>query len=139
MSLFKAFSMELDPDLYYQDLKESFLDVIYSTEKAGTVTKDDVVALVSVYASVGALYMWEVAVNLEDVPELKESMKFMNSFIAEAVGKAGLHYFEAEQGYSIVDKAVQQALDNNGVASVEAIEGFINEIEESYKEDELDD
>lgn len=138
MSLFKAFTLEIDFDWDYQDLKDDFLDIIYGIQETKEVTKQDVIALLAVYGTFGTLYMADVAATLDDLPEIKDNMKFMNSYIAEAVSKAGLHYFEAEQGYSIVDKVVQEALDNNGVVTVEAIESFIDEVEASYQEEEIE-
>lgn len=139
MSLFKAFNIEIGFDWDYQDLKDDFLDIIYGVQQTGEVTKQDVIALLSVYGTFGTLYMADVAATLDDLPEIKDNMKFMNSYIAESISKAGLHYFEAEQGYSIVDKVVQEALDNGGIASVEAIDGFINDIESSYQEEEIEE
>ena len=65
-------------------------------------------------------------------------MKFMNSYIATFVTEAGFHYYNKEQGFSIIDKAVQAALDTNGVVSEEQIDDFITEIEDSYVEVEVD-
>jgi hypothetical protein len=64
-------------------------------------------------------------------------MKFMNSYIAEACNVTGLHYFHMEGTFSIVDKAVQGALDNGGTISTEAVKAIIEEIEESYIQDEV--
>jgi len=95
---------------------------------------NDVATLVGLYAEYGAAYMALIAVTLEEPKDSSTTMKFMNSIIAEAVSKAGLHYFNLEHGFSIVDKAVQSAVDNGGIPLEKDILAVIQEIEDSYKE-----
>jgi hypothetical protein len=103
------------------------------------VTQEDVLALVAFYAEYGVSYMTMIATSLEEPRGASETMKFMNSLIAEAVTAAGLHYFNLERGFSIVDKAVQSALDNGGVPSTQAIMDIIKEIEDSYIEPDVEE
>ena len=63
----------------------------------------------------------------------------MNSIIAEAVNAAGLHYFNLDRGFSLVDKAVQSGLDNNGIPKTDDILAIIQEIEESYIEPDVEE
>lgn len=99
----------------------------------GQVTREDVITLVAFYAEYAVAYLDRVAETFEPVKDASETMKFMNSFIAEAVNEAGLHYYNFEKGWSIVDRAVQAALDNGGVALVSDIAAVVAEIEASHE------
>lgn len=135
MSLFKAYNLKRkSKPATFDDLRGDFLDVIANcTDKA---TRDDVVTMISLYTAFSVRYLEIVSVTLKDPEGASESMKFMNSLIAEAVHMAGLHYYDRERGHSIVDKPIQFALENGGVVTVDYINACIDSIEESYKEDE---
>jgi hypothetical protein len=138
MSLFKAYNLvRTAPALDNVDIKGTFLDVIAMTGEE--VTRENVVALVSLYTSYSINYLEAVATSLEDFPEASASMKFMNSYIAEAVHKAGLHYYHMEGSHSIIDKPIQFALDNGGVVTTAYVEECIQEIEDSYIEPEVEE
>lgn len=138
MSLFKAYNFTRTlPLADNEDLKGTFLDIIAMT--GDTVTKEQVVSMISVYATFSVNYLEAVATTLDDFPEASATMKFMNSYIAEACHLAGLHYYNREHGYSVIDKAVQFALDNNGLVKTDYIIECIQEIEDSYIEEELED
>jgi alpha-N-acetylglucosamine transferase len=66
-------------------------------------------------------------------------MKFMNSYIVSFLHELELHYYDKEQGYSVIDKAVQAALDNEGTVSVKEISNIVEEIEASYVEEDVED
>lgn len=100
------------------------------------INREDVITLVSFYAEYGVAYLDYIADSFEEPKRASDAMKFMNSAIAEAVNEAGLHYFNKERGYSVVDRAVQAALDNGGIALTTDIIKVVDEIEESYVEDE---
>lgn len=138
MSLFKAYknSSSVRTLEYIKKDFQHMFDAICHVDK---VEVSDVVALVAFYAEYGVSYMTMISTSLEEPRMASNTMKFMNSIIAEAVNAAGLHYFNAEHGFSIIDKAVQSALDNGGVATTEAIMAIIDEIEASYVEDEVED
>lgn len=135
MSILKAYRASFvtrDAD----DILMSFQHTLEDALDNGDLTREDVVALVAFYAEFGVNYLRTVAYTFRDPNGSQESMKFMNSVIAEAVHEAGLHYYNKEHGYSIIDKAVQEALDNDGVVTVAVINRIIDEIEETYIEDE---
>lgn len=139
MSLFKA--SKLNTKLRSFDaIRNDFVKMFDRVVDADKVTKDDVAILVSLYAEFGVVYMRNIAITLEDNTAASASMKFMNSIIAEAVSQAGLHYFDLDRGYSVVDKAVQAALDAGGIVAIEAMLDIINTIEKSYEpsEEELE-
>lgn len=136
MSLLKAFR-KYAPTKELYDIADSFRDVL---EEAGeTLTKEDMVKLVGIYGEYGAGYMFEAATTLDEPYGASMTMKFMNSYIAEGCREAGLHYFNKEHGFSIVDKVVQANLDAGTAISPEEVEAFIDEIEESYVEEEEED
>ena len=138
MSLFKAIKNEQSVrTLEY--IKKDFKQVFEGLADQPEVTKEDVVALVAFYAEFGVSYMTMIATSLDEPRGASETMKFMNSIIAEAVNMAGLHYFNLERGFSIVDKAVQSGLDNGGKPSTEEIIAIIKEIEDSYIEPDVEE
>lgn len=138
MSLFKAIKNEKSVRTLGV-IKNDFKQVFEGLADQEVVTKEDVVALVAFYAEYGVSYMTMIATSLEEPRGASETMKFMNSIIAEAVTAAGLHYFNLERGFSIVDKAVQSGLDNGGKPSTADIIAIIDEIEDSYIEPDVED
>lgn len=138
MSLFKAFRNTKSVRTL-NHIKKDFQMVFEQLADKEEITREDVLALVAFYAEYGVSYMTMIATSLEEPRGASETMKFMNSLIAEAVSAAGLHYFNLERGFSIVDKAVQSALDNGGVPSTTAISDIIQEIEDSYIEPDVED
>lgn len=138
MSLFKAFR-NTNSVRTLNHIKKDFQLVFEQLADKEEITREDVLALVAFYAEYGVSYMTMIATSLEEPRGASETMKFMNSLIAEAVSAAGLHYFNLERGFSIVDKAVQSALDNGGVPSTTAISDIIQEIEDSYIEPDVED
>jgi hypothetical protein len=62
-------------------------------------------------------------------------MKFMNSYIAEAMGGASLHYFHQE-GMTVIDLLLQKTLDKGITLSDVEIMETIDTIEASYDEDD---
>ncbi len=135
MSILKAYRANFVPR-NADEIVASFQHALDDALDQGALTRDAVVSLVAFYAEFGVNYLRTVAYTLRDPHGAQESMKFMNSVIAEAVHEAGLHYYNKEHGYSIIDKTVQEALDNEGVATVSIINQIIDEIEETYIEDE---
>ena len=99
------------------------------------IAEDTLLELVQLYSEYSVSYLTDVAHTLEEPRGANNSMKFMNSYIAEITNRAGVHYFNAEQGYSIIDKTVQLALDNNGLVTHDQVQDVINDIEESYVEE----
>lgn len=139
MSLFKAYS-NMTTARSLDKIREDF-QVVFDriAENQDTVTPVDVAEMTQLYAEYGATYMSLIAVSLQEPKGASETMKFMNSIIAEVVTKADLHYFDLERGFSIVDKAVQAALDNGGVPTMKSVMDIITEIEDSYKEEDVED
>lgn len=133
MSLFKAYHMMKARKR--SEILEDFKIVIHHMMEDKHVSQTHLTKLVVLYAEYSTSYLAEVAVTFQEPKDANSTMKFMNSYIAEVTNKANLHYFNAEQGFSIIDKAVQAALDNNGLVTFDAVIDIINDIEESYKEE----
>lgn len=134
MSLLKTYRNEL-VSRPFSGIVRDFTDAFHEAAKS-TITKADVVVLVSYYAEYAVAYLSYVAETLEEPKNASSTMKFMNSLIAEAVNEAGLHYYNKERGWSVVDRAVQAAIDNGGVALISDIVTVIDEIEATHVEDE---
>lgn len=138
MSLFKARNIKrATASSSMEETKDAFLSTLNLIE---TVPKDeDVVLLVLFYANYSVQYLEKVAWSLEEDAEASQAMKFMNSYIAEAMHLAGLHYYDRERGVSIVDKAIQGVLSNPDTFGEESVWDIIGEIEASYVEDAEDE
>jgi len=138
MSLLKALNLKSTPQPF-DVIRQDFLTVIntlgYPTIP---ITKEDVTALAVIYANYSIHYLIAIGTTLEAHEAEAKTMTFMNSFIAEAMHHAGLHYFNKEEGYSIVDKSIQVALDNDGVITMGDVDTIIDEIELVYAETEED-
>lgn len=119
-----------------ESIKEDFKSSVILATEGDTVTPKQVSELVSLYTEYSICYLQSVAMTLDEPQGMASTMKFMNSLIAEFMNKANLHYFHMEEGYSIVDKAIQVALDGNGHISEVEVEEIIGEIELSYVEPE---
>lgn len=138
MSIMKAYRNDLatrDAD----EILTSFQRVFENAMEKEMFDRGDVVALVSFYAEYGVAYLRQVAYTFHAPEQIQTTMKFMNSVIAEAVNEAGLHYYNREQGFSIIDKAVQEALDNGGLVTPEQINIIIDEIEVDYIQAEAEE
>ena len=138
MSLFKAHKNNCKVRTL-DEIKQDFKDFFDTLVDAPTITKEDVVTLTAFYAEFGVAYMMAISTTLDEPKGASDTMKFMNSIIAEAVNAAGLHYFNLDRGFSLVDKAVQSGLDNNGVPKTDDILAIIQEIEESYIEPDVEE
>ena len=135
MSLLKTYRNPLVPR-HLTEILQDFQAALYGMTQ-NTITKEDVVTLVAFYAEYGVAYLDYIASTFEEPKGASDSMKFMNSIIAEAINEAKLHYYNKERGYSVVDKAIQASLDNGGMATTNDIIKIIDEIEESYIEEEI--
>ena len=138
MSLLKAINLKSAPQPF-DATRQDFLNVIntlgYPTMP---ITKEDVAALAVIYADYSIHYLIAIGTTLEAHEAQAKTMTFMNSYIAEVMHHAGLHYFNKEEGYSIVDKAIQVALDNDGVITMDDVGNIIDTIELVYVETEED-
>ena len=137
MSILKAYRAGFttrNEEEILSDFQSAFEDAADRAE--GETTTLDVVALVAFYAEFGATYLRRAAYTLSEDTGASASMKFMNSIIAEVMHEAGLHYYNKEHGHSVVDRAVQLALDNDGVPTTEGIVAIIEEIEATHIPDE---
>lgn len=135
MSLIKAKNILVQNRESYDALRASFLEIVGSIYE-DKPTRSDIIVLLSVYTSYSINYLIDVAETLVEPKNIQQTMKFMNSYIAEYYRLANLHYFHKE-GFTIIDKCIQNALDNDGKIFYETIDKLISEIEESYKEDEV--
>lgn len=138
MSLFKARTItRTRANEGMEFMKNAFLETLNAIE--GQPKDEDVVLLVLFYADYSVQYLEKVAWSLEDDTEASQAMKFMNSYIAEAMHLAGLHYYDRERGFSVVDKAVQGMLSDPDNFGEEAIWDIIADIEGSYVEEVEDE
>lgn len=120
------------------DIKDAFKSAIIEATENENITPTNVADLVSLYAEYSVSYLQEVAMTLDEPVGMQATMKFMNSLIAEFMHSAKLHYYHMEGNYSIVDKAVQKALDGDGHITLEEVENIIGDIELSHIQDSLD-
>ncbi len=147
MSLLKAYHIELDPartlELIKADFTSSLEGVMTEIDKKQFVheTHEDALlaGMIALYAEYSVAYLHAVATTLEEPKNASDSMKFMNSYIVSFLHELELHYYDKEQGYSVIDKAVQAALDNEGTVSVKEISNIVEEIEASYVEEDVED
>jgi len=137
MSLIKAYNLDVPVSRTKELVKADFITALQDCFKAKElIGKAEIIPLVQYYAEYSCRYLKYVAYTLEEPQGEAATMKFMNSYIATFVTEAGLHYYNKEQGYSIIDKAVQAALDNKGVVTAEEVDSILTAIEDSYIEEE---
>lgn len=140
MSLIKAYKLKTQAGRNLELIKGDFIGAVNSCfMKIDSVGATDIAYLVKYYAEYSAYYLREVAKNLREPKDAQQNMKFMNSYIATMLHEGKLHYFNKEQGFSIIDKAVQLALEKEyAQLEIEDIFAIIDEIETSYVEKDLD-
>lgn len=134
MSLLKARKLGIKPE-GYGELQKVFLEVIDSTEEYGT---DNLVELIQVYTIYSVEFLIDIGCSLEKPKGVEDTMKLMNSFIAEITVATNNKYYHKEEGYTIIDKCIQYALDNGGTVGTEFIYEVIDEINNSYIEEEIE-
>lgn len=140
MSLIKAYNLQLEGNRDLSDIKTDFLLALEAAMMdTSNFTKEDIASLIKYYTEYSVEYLQTVAQTLEEPYDASSTMKFMNSYIASLMHEAKLHYYNKEKGYSIIDKAVQHALDNQGLISEAEIFEIFGEIEASYIEEELEE
>lgn len=132
MSLLKLLKAEI-PTKDVEVIKNDFLEIILTLQDSKAHT-EDVICLVQLYTDYSIQYLDRVARTLVQESSMRETMNLMNSYLAEVIKEAGLHYYNKEEGYSIIDKAVADAIDNEGVLKYNDIKDIITVIEESYVE-----
>ena len=132
MSLLKLLKAEI-PAKDVEVIKNDFLEVILTLQDSKAQT-EDVICLVQLYTDYSIQYLDRVARTLVQESSMRETMNLMNSYLAEVIKDAELHYFNKEEGYSIIDKSVADAIDNEGVLKYNDIKDIITVIEESYVE-----
>jgi hypothetical protein len=136
MSLLKAYNLQ--KPVKYGQLKEEFQAVFADIcEDTEATSIDDLADLLEIYAEYSVQYLQTVAVTLSDPSGVQDTMKYMNSIIAEVSRLVGVHYYHSN-GSTLVDKPVQDALDD--ALTLEGIKAWIAEIEASYiEEDEVEE
>jgi hypothetical protein len=136
MSLFKALKIQT-PTRDIKDIKQDFITLMETC--TDTPTKGDLLYAIVYYTEYSINYLLKVANTLEEPTSMKSTMTFMNSFIVELSNATGDKYYNKEHGYSIIDKSIQYALDNDGKIAIDIINDIINEINESYVEKEIEE
>jgi len=140
MSLLKAYNITRNTGRSLEKIKTDFMRTIeYCVVDLTNIGKIDIAHLIKYYVEYSTVYLSQVAQTLEEPKLASETMKFMNSFIVSILYEAELHYYDKEKGFSLIDKAVQEALDNNGIITVEYAISLIDEVEESYVEEDFDE
>ena len=135
MSLLKAYPLETDPARTLDLIKADFMSSVTAYMDEGD--EGDLIAeIIQYYTEYSILYLHHVATTLETPLGATDYMKFMNSYIVTILHEAELHYYNKAQGFSVIDKTVQQSLDNLTLVSVDEINIIMDEIEESYVEEE---
>ena len=118
----------------YESLQKDFLTLLDTNDTK--YDRADLVALIGVYTDISVKYLQSIAYSLTEPKSIQDSMKFMNSYIVEIVFNLNLKFIHAEEGYSIIDKCIQEALTKGNVVPG-FIEGVIDDIQESYEEPEV--
>jgi hypothetical protein len=133
MSLLKARDWKnLDGDTY-SDLEMSF-QLALDNER---INESLLASLIDIYAVYSVLYLREVSLTLKEPLTIQQTMKFMNSYIAEIAHKIEVPYFHKEEGYSLIDKAVQFVLDNGTSDSTDYVKSIMeNIVVKEVEEDE---
>lgn len=125
MSLLKARELKLGDNLFtYEFLEDTFKAVLDGiTEQS---IRSDLRYLLGIYANYSALYLREVSLTLVEPPRVNQTMKFMNSYIAEVCHKAEVPYYHKEEGYTIIDKVLGLIFDSGtSINNYDVIEPII--------------
>lgn len=138
MSLLKAYKLE-PTELTLHETASKFTRVYQELVDERQFNAVSVAVLVNLYTDYACEYLRISALTLKQPEGSDDTMKLMNSIIAEFVHLAHLHYFDLERGYSIIDKALQNKLDNNENACSGDVLKVIEEIEASYAEQQEDE
>lgn len=131
MSLLKANDLVVSNS--YNKVKTDFLDVVNSI--VGVPVRTDCVVLVRLYTDYSIIYLADISQTLDEPKGVNQTMKYMYSYIAEIFTACDLKLFHKTDGYTIVDKTIQEALDNKGTITYEYIDKVITDIQNSYVED----
>ena len=139
MSLFKAlsfngFSSDIDSTT---DLFVLTVEDIAVEDGVPLATTEQITGLLSVYIECSVEYL-RAAAQLSVDPTLDTQLKFMNSYLAEALRGAGLHYFHQE-GMTIIDLLLQKTLDKGDFLENFEIEAIVQDVEDSHIEEDEDE
>jgi len=105
---------------------DEFIDAKDQSQQAQLAIK-----LLKLYGVYSYLYLQSISFTLKANNDMKDTLTFMNSVIAEVCHKAHIAYFHKEHGYSITDKAITYIMEN-GEDGFE--NNLIDVIEEMNKE-----
>jgi len=129
MSLLKANKFKVDGTTY-AGYRESFLGIIATS--GGSYTREDLKYLIGIYCNLSAKYIKDISTTLVDPEGVQTSMKYMNSYIAEVTNQLQLPYYHPEEGYTVIDKALQYVLDaGEPLIKTEYIEDIIKDFEDT--------
>jgi len=129
MSLLKANKFKVDGTTY-AGYRESFLGIIATS--GGSYTREDLKYLIGIYCNLSAKYIKDISTTLLDPEGVQTSMKYMNSYIAEVTNQLQLPYYHPEEGYTVIDKALQYVLDaGEPLIKTEYIEDIIKDFEDT--------
>lgn len=134
MSLIKGYKLN-NKLRSVEDVKKDFmdhLDTVIDVQPEAI----DIAVLVYYYTEISVIYVSKVASTLEDDKALQDTMRFMNSFLAELATTCEIKYYHKETGKTIIDEPLQDALNNGGKSSVPFILEVIENINNSYIEEE---
>ena len=88
------------------------------------------------YSIYSVIYLKEVSQSLKPNAKMRDELSLMNSFIVEACTTLGQKYIHREHGYTLVDKTVNYLLDNSIDNFANFIQETMEDINNSYIEQE---
>lgn len=124
---------------YVLDSFSNLLD-IYTEYKTEQGKREVVGSLILDYSTYSYIYMTKIAITLKAEDDMKATMTYMNSVLAEILHEMNIAYFHPEEGYSIVDKAFSYYLDNGDEGFYDYLDTVIEDmkpvVEEEFEEEQ---
>jgi len=94
-------------------------------------------SLLKRYATYSYIYLTKIGITLKADEDMKATLSYMNSVLAEILHELGIAYFHKELGYSITDQVVSYFLDNGEKGFYDHLDRVIedmNKVEEDEEE-----
>jgi len=139
MSILKIRRNEAHTTPTAEKVRENFsvlLD-IYVEKKDKDSQTVVVKALLLDYATYSYTYLTKIGITLKADEDMKATLSYMNSVLAEILHELGIAYFHKELGYSITDQVVSYFLDNGEEGFYDHLDKVIedmNKVEEDEEE-----
>ena len=97
--------------------------------------RDALVELLHLYAVYSYVYLARVSETFKGDPDMKETMTFMNSVLAEVCHAESVAYFHKELGYTVTDQAIKYMMERGEEGLTEHIIDVIREMNKVDPED----